>query len=78
MLSKELLDDCKSKWLKLNNIEKYKWSLKAEGTKLNGYNAFMNDCIAIKQTEKTQNNGKKCINNSTNQMRWLGLFMGKP
>jgi hypothetical protein len=49
MLTNKLLDDCRSRWHELNERDKDKLSFRAEGTKFDGYSAFMNDCITLKQ-----------------------------
>lgn len=78
MVSEEVLEKCTSQWLELNDAEKEKWALKTGGTKMEGYRAFMDECIAENRPPTTTKRNKNGRDDSLNQMRWLGLFMGKP
>lgn len=71
-MADDLLQMCTSKWLELNDAEKDKWICKVNGDEMGGFRAFMDDCLAQNTQRKSQ------YGRTTSNLRWLGLFMGKP
>ena len=78
MVSDEVLEYCTARWLNLEEDEKQHWVRRVDGNKYDGYRAFMDECIAEYETKSSRRSNKNSVRETTDKLRWMGIFMGKP